>query len=231
MTGIPVYTSSPINAAKAQGVTSQTAEPVPYTPAPPTTTASTLSSYPPAQPGAAAMPAPTSTASQRFTPLQPTPTTKSGLEGPPAPQPGAVPTLPKSYIPPPPKVGENYQPPPQPYPAQMAIPPPTMPVGAPPTSTTSTSTAPSFAHPVALPSGQESRQSIEHPPGYKQDTYASEMTSDQRRAQETNNSSSLGGGTADENEGIFAMAKQWVQTAGTKIAQSEAEVWRKINKE
>lgn len=252
MSGIPIYTSSPINASKASGTTPQTAAPgtqtTPFTPnpAPATTTASSsTSSYPAAQRGAAA-PAPTG-AAQRYAPVQPTPTTKTDIGGPPAPQPGAVPTpLSRSTIPPPPKAGETYHPPAppsmsQPYPPQMSIPPPTSAYGAQhPTSSTSSSTTRSSAYPAPIPNADYGapRRSLEHPPGYQQNSYASELSSDQRRAQDAaNNSSGLGGyggsekGSGIDTESVWNTASKWVTAAGNKLSATEQEIWRRINKE
>lgn len=249
MSGIPVYTSSPIKASKASGTTPQTAAPgtqsSPIAPNP-TSVATATSSYPPAKPGAAAMPAPTA-AAQRYAPLQPTPTIKTDTE-PPAPQPGAVPTpLNRSTVPPPPKAGETYQPQrtaaptqptAQPFPPQMAYPPTTTYGSQPPKSSTSTTNAPSAPYPVAISSTEASpRRSLEHPPGYHQNVYASELTSDQRRAQEAqlaNDSSSApdtGSGAGFDSDGVWNTARKWVQQAGEKISEAEAEVWRKINKD
>ncbi|KAF8864139.1 hypothetical protein BDZ45DRAFT_54591 [Acephala macrosclerotiorum] len=250
MTGIPVYTQ--VNATKASGTTPQTTAPQPQTasspnPAPSTTTASPTSSYPPARPGAAAVPAPTG-AAQRYAPIQPTPTTKTDTDSPAAPQPGAMPTpLGSSSIPPPPKVGQTYHPPQQtaaptqpiaqPYPPQMSIPPPTSAYGAQmPHSSTTTTTAPLGSYPASIPEAGAQRRSLEHPPGYQQNQYASEMTSDQRRAHEAANYSS----TSQENketiagidtESVWNTARSWLGQAGEKISAAEAEVWRKINKE
>lgn len=33
----------------------------------------------------------------------------------------------------------------------------------------------------------------------------------------------------DEEPGLFNAAKGWMQTAGTKLAEVEAEVWKRIN--
>ncbi|RDW71344.1 hypothetical protein BP6252_07907 [Coleophoma cylindrospora] len=261
MSGIPVYTQSPINAVKAAAMTPQTAAPsLQTTPKAPAsvaaTSTATMPAYPAAQPGAAA---PASTgAAQRYTPLQPTPTTKINENGPPAPQPGAAPTAGfQSSIPPPPKPGQSYQlyqpaPPtpahsmPQLYPPQMGMPPPTGTFGAQPLgSSTTTSNTSSSAYPIALPVHDARRQSLEHPPGYHQNVYASELTSDQRRAQEASNASTpapsglpgLGGlSNPDEGSGldaasIFNTAKKWAQVAGEKISEGEKEVWRRINKE
>jgi len=240
MSGIPVYTASPINSAKVAGVTPQTqTEPSRTGPpgpaaAPVTTTAT--SSYVPAQPGAS-VPAPTGT-SQRYAPVQATPTRTSDFGSPPPPQPGSVP---KSNIAPPPRAAEKYnrpqaQPMPQPYPPQMAIPPPISSHRAqPPSSSTATSTVRSSAYPIQLPSGGEdgSRRSLEHPPGYHQNTYASELSSDQRRANDSSNS-------GESSEGIISSldagqawntAKSWLGTAGNKLSEAEKEVWRKLGKE
>ena len=248
MSGIPIYTQSPINASKAPGATLQTATSFAPNPAPATTTASSTPSYPPAQPGAAA-PAPTA-AAQRYAPMQPTPTTKTDNESPPAPQPGAVPTPPsRSTVPPPPKVGETYQPPnpfsmPRPYPPQMSIPPPTSAYGAqPPTSSTRTANAPSSAYPAPIQGDYEAtRRSLEHPLGYQQNSYASEPSSDQRQGQDAaNTSSNLGGlggyGSSEKGSGgldaesVWNTAKTWVTAAGEKISETEQEIWRRINRE
>ncbi|PVH86798.1 hypothetical protein DL98DRAFT_285473 [Cadophora sp. DSE1049] len=258
MSGIPVYTSSPIKASKPTGTTPQTANPglqhsllAPNPSSATTTTASTsTSSYPPAQPGTAAFPAPTSAAQQRYAPVQPTPTTKTDSE-PPAPQPGAVPTpMNRSAVRPPPKAGESYHPQqtgaPEPsstysYPPQMSYAPPTTTYGSQtPSSSTSTANAPSLPYPVAVPSAEGGpRRSLEHPPGYHQNVHASELTSDQRRAQETEQATNFSGlGSQDTGsaggfnpDGVWSTAKKWAQTAGEKISVAEAEVWKKINKE
>ncbi|KAL3428357.1 hypothetical protein PVAG01_01866 [Phlyctema vagabunda] len=258
MSGIPIYTQSPINAAKASAVTPQTstAPPPTYTTpttpaAAPATTTAAPSAYPVARPGAS-VPASTGTAHQRYAP-----TATQENNGPPPPQPGAVPTpmsSSKGNLPPPPKAGQSYQsyqapsaaapaPMPLPYPAQMAIPPPTNAFGAqPPTSSTATANTPSSAYPVPVQDyGAAPRESIEHPPGYQQNAYASELTNDQRRAQEVTNASSdtslgLGGFGQSQSEDSTAgtmwdTAKKWAQTAGEKISEGEQQVWRKINKE
>ncbi|PBP22702.1 hypothetical protein BUE80_DR006415 [Diplocarpon rosae] len=246
MSGIPVYTSSPIKASKVPGITAQTAgsQSSPLAPNPTTTKAS--SRYPPPRPGAPAMPAPTADA-QRYAPLQPTPTTKTEDMGPPAPRPGALP-VPKSAVPPPPKAGESYQPQPttapaqQTYPPQMALVSPMVSSAYQPTkSSTSTDNAAAVPYPVSLSQAADDprRGSLEHPPGYHQNVYASELTSDQRRAQEAeeaNNSSGFGipdSGAAGgfDSDGVWNTAKKWAQQAGDKISATERDVWRKINKE
>ena len=84
---------------------------------------------------------------------------------------------------------------------------------------------------MAVPS--EPRRSLEHPLGYQQNVYASEQTSNQRRAQEAN-MSGIGALDTSENVGdmdLLNTAKKWAQQAGEKISEAEAEVWRRINKE
>ncbi len=240
MSGIPIYTKSPINTLEAPGVTLQTAEPQAQTsplapdPAPTaTTTFASASTYTRARPGAVAFPGPTA-AAQRYAPhTQPTPTTQKGDEDPPSPQPGGVPAAPLSRNEiPPPKAGETHR---QPYPPQMGIPPPTISYGRQHlSSSTSTTPIASASYPVAIPSAKLPRRSLEHPPGYQQNTYASEPTSDQRRAQEANISGM--GAPQDALEDVGGMnflntAKKWAQHAGEKLSEVEAEVWRKINKE
>lgn len=237
MSGIPVYTSSPINAAKASGTTPQTA--LPYSnPAsvPATAITTSSSSYAAAQPGAFAFPAPTGTAQRYAPPLQPTPTTKTDQGLPAAPQSGAAPVpTSRNVLPPPPKAGQTYQPAtPSQYPPQMNIPPPTSTYrGIPPSSTTSTSTTASMAYPIGLSSAEAApRGSLEHPPGYHQDIHASELTNEQMRMREANESAQdTGEGAGVGAEGVWDRAKQWATTAGEKIQSAEAEVWRKVGKE
>jgi hypothetical protein len=248
MSGIPIYTQSPINASKASGVTPQTATPqeqtTPRIPIAATASSTSPSTYPPAQPGAVAYPGPTATRNVEVQPLFPTPTTRVGEDGPPPPQPGAVPTPASRTTIPPPRSGEKYRPketgtsaaPPvtgQPY--QLGIPPPSQHRAQPQGSSTSTTTTASASYPVGIPSAEfgAPRRSLEHPPNYQQNAYASELTSDQRRAQEANMS---GIGAQDTSEGVGGMdflntAKKWAQHAGEKISEAEAEVWRRINKE
>ena len=247
MSGIPVYTQSPISAAKPSGVTPQTAAPDQHSAsnyAPATTTATSTSSYPQARPGAVPAAAPTS-AAKRYTPLQPTPTTTQDDGSPPAPQPGARPTpmnisTNTSTLPPPPRAGESYTLPqtqvPIQYPPQMGIPPPSDAIGArPPASSTTTTNEPSSSYPVPISSAEYGRrQSLEHPPGYQQNAYAADLTADQRRARDANSggaqNSSLFEGDTDQ-DGVWETAKIWAQQAGQKLQAVEEDVWKKINKE
>lgn len=248
MSGIPVYTESPINTVKASGVTPQTASSNPQAPsstpnntsATTTAVATATSSYPAANPAAAAS-APTP-ATQRYAPMQPTPTAQVQDMGPPAPQPGAFPIpLNKSHLPPPPKAGETYNPLQNPtmsaqtYPPQMAIPPPTRAIGAhPPSSSTSTTYQPSTSYPVPISSAEYggTRQSLEHPPGYQQNTYAADLSPEQRRASEAEAEGySNKNSSNNEQESVWNTAKSWAQQAGEKLQAVEAEAWKKINKQ
>lgn len=146
MPPIPIYTQSPINAAKAAGVTPKTSgaenaasdqKPSRLT----TTTTQEYQGYPPAQPGTTpSLPKPTGTVqNQQYSAVQPTPTRKPGNgEGPPRPHPGAVPVPPgtQSSGPPQPRATDPPQIPEEtsasvvevpPYPPQMFIPAPTAP--------------------------------------------------------------------------------------------------------
>lgn len=96
----------------------------------------------------------------------------------------------------------------------------------------------------------EDLEHMEHPPGYVQNAYAAELSSDQRRALDVHEgergrnrsaSGSMGvfgggggggGGSTDdggEDEGIWGSAKRWVGSAGSKLSEGEKEVWRRIN--
>jgi len=237
MSGIPVYTQSPINAVKASGTTPQTTTPQgqtsPSNPIPATMTSAASSSptYKTAQPGAASVPGPTAAPQVLQLPLLPTPTTREEtIDNPPHPQPGSLPTPASTRnIPAPPKAGERYRPqetgaPSVGIPYQMGIPPPTQYGVQPPRSSTSTATTAAASYPVALPS-VEPRRSLEHPPNYQQNVYASELSSA--------NTSGAGAQDTSENVGgnFLNTAKKWVEQAGEKLSEAEAEVWRRISKE
>ena len=251
--GVQIHTEDPIKPAKASGLTRQTAHTNAGDPSQSAqTTTSSPYAYPSAQPGAIA-PTPTST------------TVQSSSYGAPAPQPGAAPVpptptvAPRAGVPPPPKVGEKALSPehyapvhsaqaqPQPYPPQMSQSVMDHPLRAlPPGSTTSTSTEPSF-NPSAQPSSISSstdvgpRASLEHPPGYVQNPFASDMTPDQRFAAEHeqgNRSENLPSlGYIDDPKGprpgleddqtVWGTAKKWVKEMGDKASKLEKEAWDK----
>jgi len=251
MPPIPIYSKSPINAAKASGVTPQTAAEAnnPLDAREPTTITTptkTRQGYPAAQPGAApSLPAQTGTVqASRYAVEPPTPT--SGLEGrgPPPPQPGAVPLVPgsRSTGPPPPRVTQaprlaDTSPASHPsavqMPPQMGIPTPTMPFSQRGTSTDQVAASSYSAR------GQEQAEhqpsivnSLEHPPGYQQNANASTFSSHQRAAHDTLQYSNRADNDnpSGEEEGAWDSARKWAQAAGGKLQAAESEVWRRINK-
>ena len=244
MPPIPIYSKSPINAAKADGVTPQTAaveeqNPSDLKPAP-ISTEDQPQQYPAARPGAVpSLPAPTGAVqAQRYAPVQPTPTQPLGDQGPPPPQPGAVPIAPgaKSTLPPPPKAGEAYHPPVQtsaPQPAASVPYPPQMGMAAPTVASsqrgTSTAFVSQFSRPVEVGGG------LEHPPGYHQNASASGFNSYQRPAHsaaERDGREEQRATFDDDGEGtMWDSAKKFAQAAGDKLSAAEHEVWRRINKE
>lgn len=245
MPAVPVYTDSPIVAAeKASGPTPQTAQPAepsnqgPYVPA--TTTTSAAASQPgyaapqpaarPSQPAPTGVPQP-----QLQQSIQPTPTQQLPDVGPPAPQPGAVPVPPASHLPPPPKAGEalshpqtsgatTTMPPQMSYPA----PNPQFTVGK---STTTALPPSSLGGPGPTSLQEVGGDSYSHPPGYHQDTYASEFNSAQRAAHNASvRDNSQVFDTGDE-DGVWGTAKKWANAAGNSLAAAENEVWKRINKD
>ena len=258
MSGIQIHSEDPISAAKASAITPQTA----YssnagTPSQPAKITGTPAyACPPAQPGAAA-PTPTRTETQ------------SSSSGPPAPQPGIAPVPPpptttaQPSLPPQPKAGEKPLSPeqyapfqstpaqPQPYPTQMSQPRVDRPLkGLPPGSTTSTSIRPSFnpstqPSDISYPTDMPVRASLEHPPGYVQNPFASDLTPDQRFAaeqQQENGSDTLGSlGYVDnakgprpgleDDETVWGTAKKWAKETGEKASKLGEEVWGKFGPE
>ena len=251
-TGVPTYNSAPLN-SNEDNTHAATSEPQPATAIessttepsqPPNASAiATAPSYspipataqpdqPPApQPGAApSLPVPTATtASQPADHLSATPTTTfptTSSQSPPAPQPGAVPT-PASTVPAP---G-----------SQSSVPPPPRAGEAPSSSlpTTATATgAPAVTTPAAFTQSYAyHRPSHVHPvPNSTSSPYSSVYQSPGPSSSQglpLHGSSSGGGGASsifpDDEPGIMDTAKSWMQTAGAKLAEVEAEVWKRIN--
>lgn len=210
--------------------------------------------YPAAQPGAAAVPAPTPHVPNHHPQPTPTRTTPMSDYSPPAPQPGAVPVpfgqqaLTTSPLPPPPKPGEAAaqkqaqvtQPP-----SQMMIPPPQSnyaPVhGSSPTSAHSQARGgPTTLNFGAAPAPQKIGAGS-HPPGYHQNANAQEMSSAARASLEQaerreSSFAGLGGGGGlgvgenDTATNVWNTVKGWANTAGTNLAAAEKQVWQRINK-
>lgn len=252
MPAIPVYSASPVNAAKGTGATPQTAAPeqsqasLPHeVAATKTASAASPSGYHPAappQPGAAAsLPAPTGQLPPHLSSqMQPTPTATSAQDdGPPAPQPGAVPVPPSgnaARLPPPPKAGEAQQ---HPSVTAAAVPPPPQMSYPPPMSShaagMSTTTAPD---PYSLGgSGPTSLREAghgdgySHPPGYHQNVHASEFSSAQMAAHERTEANEPLFPGAGDDESVWDTAKKWANAAGNSLAAAENEVWKRINKD
>lgn len=90
---------------------------------------------------------------------------------------------------------------------------------------------------------------LEHPPGYVQNAYATEMNSSQREAalaasrveSNINNTLGLGGSGSsaaqcsssigEESESLWDTAKKLAASVGEGLKAGESEVWRRINKE
>ena len=239
MSGIPIHTQSPISATKAS-TTSTPSNSYEYPPAQPgaavptpTQTRSSTSQYapPPPQPGAAPVPAPA------------TITPKASIS--PPPKAGEKPKPPGYYTPVharPTHVTSQAQP----YPQQMSIPPPEPSYpGQPPASITSTNPIPSLPRPSNLyspaetlpqpssthtvPSANEGtgRRSLEHPPGYIQNSHAMEMTSEQRRAmQQGSQPRSIGFGESSndnagygQEESVWDVAKRFAKEVGDQVTK------------
>ncbi|KAI1180335.1 hypothetical protein F4777DRAFT_311550 [Nemania sp. FL0916] len=239
MAPIPVYTNSPITAAKPDGVTPKTDVPDKATPSSTgapvytrthittTTTTTATGGAAAAQPGATpSLPTPTT-----YPAAQPTPTASMASASPAPPQPGSVPV---SSLPPPPQAGERYQPPTQtrapaatmPIPHQMAIPSPAAPQPSQQRGTFSAATESSSPYSVPLPSatGGGDTRGFSHPPGYQQNASASQLNQYQRSAMEQPEAD-------DGGDGIWGAAKKLAQQTGERLAAAESEVWKKINRE
>ncbi|KAI1812067.1 hypothetical protein GGS20DRAFT_578587 [Poronia punctata] len=247
MAPIPVYTNSPITAAKPDGVTPKTATAESMTGGQRTTASPTSTHPPPTQATAASKAQPGAVPSHPYAPVQPTPTTSMADSSPAPPQPGSTPF---SSVPPPPKTGERYQPPvqtPAPvptsapafstattvsYPHQMSIPAPT----APPSwqhQGTATATQPSSAQygaqflPIGRDVNADGARDLSHPSGYHQNANASELDRYQRSAMEQ----PAAGDNGDGSDGVWGAAKKLAQQTGERLAAVESEVWKKINRE
>ena len=147
-------------------------------------------------------------------------------------------------LPPPPKAGErktsagmNMG-----MPSQVGIPPPGLNY-APTRSTTTTGAAYQQAAPSTLNMGPVSAQ---HPPGYRQNSYAQDLNPAQRSSiEEQERRESLvpgiggGGGRGSGamnweggNEAVgnmWSTVKGWVGVAGDKLAETEETLWKRIN--
>ena len=247
MPPIPVRIDDPITPAKPQGTTPQTSQQQHGEALPPTNTTTTAQpvapAYPPARPGAAAVPISTPYASRP----QPEPTRTQVPAAPqnvsPHPQPGAVPIPPSqqgpttaaSTLPPPPKAGESLQQRQASMPSQMQVSPPEQNHAA-FRSTASYSTSKQAGGPTTVNLGPVAHEPLSgHAPGYQQNAFAQEMSPAQRSSleqQERKESvmGSLGGDSASEAAGnMWNTVKGWASVAGEKLAETEENMWKRIN--
>ncbi|VUC33319.1 unnamed protein product [Clonostachys rosea] len=252
MAPIPVYSSSPINAAaKASGITPRTAGGDHHSAEAPETTTSAArpQGYPVAQPGAQpTLPVQTGTpqTSAATGRLEPTPTHQRVRDGsPPAPQPGAVPVAPgtRSQIPPPPRAGESLQaaqptavpslqqqqqtmPPQMSYPAPNPTYPP---VAGSSTITAQEARSASGPMPTSLGElGPGDDDRFSHPPGYHQNALGPGLSS--RQEDQGIYTSQQRFDDDQDEEGLWGAARKWATVAGNSLAQAENEVWKRINK-
>ncbi|KAJ5625572.1 hypothetical protein N7510_001881 [Penicillium lagena] len=262
MSGIPTYTSAPVNAnstTNEEDTHTTTSRPEPATAiqsaltTPPNhpillqrlqhrrTRRSTL---PRSQtPGAApTLPIPTATtasggqqpplgnvAATATTPLAPT---SAAAQSPPAPQPGARPEPPSasaaapSAIPPPPKAGE-------PIPPSLSSPAP-----ATATSTTAPAQKPfTQSYSYQSPTVQQQQAIPNSTSTPFSSVYQSPGAAGRPQGLPTHYGGSGGGSggvtgsifAGEDEPSMFNTAKAWMNTAGNKLAEVEAEVWKRIN--
>ena len=167
--------------------------------------------------------------------------------GPPSPQPGLRPVpastsnnAPSSLSPPAPKPGPHPASSPPPSvtathtttetiqtssPSQFAIPSP--PSNLAPTHSTAGATNPLMPRtdPPLPQTSPTERQILEHPPGYMQNPYAADGTSEQRARWEGQGTGLAG----EEGEGAMGQAKAWLTGAGEGLKRAEERVWKLVN--
>lgn len=238
----------PIAAAKPEGVSPATAQaddradgktmPV-STPATSTADSSSITPLMPAPGAAAVMPIPSGVAHINKTlPTQTSSTATS--DGPPPPQPGAVPSAPmQTGSRSPPHAAPSY---PIQAPPQTSIPAPTgtaLHGRSTSTATTATSigTGPTTLDLGPVSSAQQSHHEYGRPEGYVQNPFAADPSPQQRARQDAFASilpaptaDAVGGSSETGGNGVWESVKEMATAAGTKVAEAEAEVWKRINK-
>ncbi|PHH62574.1 hypothetical protein CDD81_6889 [Ophiocordyceps australis] len=243
MPAIPVYSSSPINAAKASGVSPHSSRPDGKTPGqeiPETAPAAVAShsatptrNHLAAQPGARpSLPMQTGqphalAAQHNIASVAATPTQQHDDASPPAPQPGAVPRPPGAsrQIPPPPKASKAWTASTasepgrsQDVPATLSEPPRMPPQMSyqPPAASLPIQGRSSTTPSSLQPNYPASDSHYSHPPGYQQNVYGA-------NAQQH---------VAPEAEpGVWDTARKWASAAGQSLAAAEDQVWKRINKD
>ncbi|KAL2271689.1 hypothetical protein VTJ83DRAFT_1060 [Remersonia thermophila] len=217
MPPIPVHTKSPINPAKASGVTPETAAPAESKDQPAYVPAQTTSS--PIQPHL-----------YDSRSLTPTRTVPLHEQSPPPPQPGAVPRLPEvtgtasSLSPAAPTTSAPAAPAAPAITAAPIFPPPPPPqLGIPPPQAAHSQRGTSTALPP--PPGPSS---LYHPPGAGPSGGGGAYPSPY---QGVGGAGRGGSGNEDENDGILGSAVRLAKAAGQKLASAESEIWKRINGE
>ncbi|KAM7199845.1 hypothetical protein V8F33_004249 [Rhypophila sp. PSN 637] len=245
MPPIKVYTNSPINAAKAEGITPKTAAPsnndgdsgmtqaggnlsnipvqihAPLQPTPTKTTAGLGNNNPPPpQPGAVPFPRPTDTATMGPAPPAPAITQAAQLPGAGSGGEARYPT----YPPPPPQMGVLLVESTAPHAYR---------------GTSSAVPLPTGATNAAVPStGSLGNRQVGHDSagsyvgvggnfGGGQPGYSPPAGGYQQRATNDNDTYQDDSG----EEGVWNSAVKWAQVAGEKLSAAESEVWKRINKE
>lgn len=125
----------------------------------------------------------------------------------------------------------NAYPSPTTMPPQMGIPPP---AAAYPGTGTSTNAIPPGPRPTSLFEGGAGPGPGNNPQGYQQGAYQPPgfAPAGYPGHPQPSGAHGQGGvlGSGDDDEGAWATAKKWAQSAGTTVAAAEDEVWRRINK-
>lgn len=252
MPPIPVHIDAPISPSRTKAAPPQAALAASdqATSSDPTS----AQAYPAARPGAPAAPGPTPYLSRpQPAPTRTTDPSSAPHDLPPAPQPGAVPQPPTqpapSTLPPPPHASL-----PSPaVPHQLHIPPPQQNL-APTATTDPTPRGRPGPGPTTLDLGPVSGAAPApalHPPGYRQDAYAQELSPaaraslDEQQASEKRTSGIFGGlgdlpgsggvgggGALDGGAGaeeVWRKVKGWGSVAGEKAAEVHGEVWKWID--
>lgn len=269
MTGIPIHTESPITPVKPSGVTPKTAishhTPTSLTNVT-TSTSSSIVDYPTARPGAGiTQPTPTQALTSRYGPPPPQPgafpsasfagtTAKPSI--PPPPRVGEVPKPPEYYSPHQSAAKQPMQQ--RPYPPQMALSVTEPLKGQAPSSATSTTFTPSFTPSTTLPTSERTRPtpafspsrnnpgqggaSLDHPPGYIQNPYATDVTPAQRFATEQsgpgrgspglgyNDSSRNTTSGFEDEESVWETAKKWAKGASNTVGSYVTDINEKISR-
>jgi hypothetical protein len=208
MPPIPIYVSSPINAAKDGAVSSAASQ---QTQQPTATSTSnddaSKTSNPPPKPGAAPAPPTSDTrpTASFFAAMPGAATGPAGVTRPTPPQPGATAAMPRRSNTPPSATSAPGHVAPTGMPPQMALPPPT------------TAYVQRRSTETAFPAG-----SVSSLAGPRAPQQGPRPTSSVREWPDES-------GYEGTDDGVWGAAKKWAHNAGDSLAAAESEVWRRIN--